>query len=184
MHVTIKGRHWKSDPGFREFAEQKIEKLVRYYPQLVAAELTIVQEGYRHRAELSLTGNGVSLRGRAEARDPRAALDAVLEKQETALKRRKERFEDRKKRRGRTPAPVTVEALHVEVPKLPSTRRPAPRVEIVRERPRRRALTEEQAVRVLLKGSKPLLVFSGPDGQGTRVVYRLGEGRVGLLELE
>jgi putative sigma-54 modulation protein len=180
MQITIKGRHWKTDPGFRDYAERKIEKLVRYYPQLMAAELTVTQEGYRHRAELRLSGNGVSLRGRAEDRDPRAALEAVLEKQENALKRRKERFEDRKRRaRDVEPEPGAAAAL----PRLPA-RRTAPRVDLVRERPRRRVLTEDQAVRALLRGRKPLLVFQAPGGQGMRVVYRLGEGQVGLLELE
>jgi putative sigma-54 modulation protein len=180
MQITIKGRHWKTDPGFREYAERKIEKLVRYYPQLIAAELIVTQEGYRHRAELRLSGNGVSLRGRAEDRDPRTALEAVLEKQETALKRRKERFEDRK-RRARPAEPD--EAVIAAMPRILS-RRSAPRVELVRERPRRRVLTEEQAVRALLRGRKPLLVFNGPDGKGLCVVYRMGEGQVGLLELE
>lgn len=180
MQITIKGRHWKTDPGFREFAERKIEKLVRYYPQLMAAELTVTQEGYRHRAELRLSGNGVNLRGRAEDRDPRAALEAVLEKQENALKRRKGRFEDRKRRaRDVEPEPEVVAAL----PRL-LARKAAPRVELLRERPRLRLLTEDQAVRALLRGKKPLLVFQAPEGQGLRVVYRLGEGQVGLLELE
>ena len=180
MQITIKGRHWKTDPGFRAYAEQKIEKLVRYYPQLIAAELTVTQEGYRHRAELRLSGNGVSLRGRAEERDPRSALEAVLEKQENALKRRKERFSDRKRRARPLDAEVPIAE---ELPR-PLARRYRPRVELVRERPRRRLLTDDQAVRALLKGRKPLLVFSPPDGQGLRVVYRMGEGQVGLLELD
>jgi putative sigma-54 modulation protein len=179
MRITIKGRHWKTDSGFRAYAEEKIEKLARYYPHLIAAELIMTQEGYRHRAELRLTGNGVKTLGRAENRDPRAALESVLEKQETALKRRKERFKDRK-RRGRAPEPEAVFALP---PPLPARGIHA-RVEVVRQRPRRRTLTEEQAVRALLRGRMPVLVFSEPGGASLRVVYRLAEGQVGLLELE
>lgn len=180
MQITIKGRHWKTDNEFRTHAEQKIEKLVRYYPNLIAAELTITQEGYRHRAELRLTGNGVKLLGRAEDRDPLAALESVLTKQETALKRRKERFKDRK-RRGKAPEP---EALPEIEPLRELPRRARLRVDVVRQKPRRRTLTEEQAVRVLLKGRTPVLVFSEPGGSSLRVVYRMGEGQVGLLELE
>jgi ribosomal subunit interface protein len=179
MRITIKGRHWKTDSDFRSYAEQKIEKLVRYYPHLITAELTMTQEGYRHRAELRLTGNGVKLLGRAEDRDPIAALESVLVKQETALKRRKERFKDRK-RRGKAPEP---ELLALEPPRV-LVRRPRPRVEVLRQKPRRRTLTEEQAVRALLKGRMSVLVFSEPGESTVRVVYRLGEGQVGLLELE
>jgi putative sigma-54 modulation protein len=180
MRITIKGRHWKTDSGFRSYAERKIEKLARYYPQLISAELTVTLEGYRHRAELRLAGNGVKLLGRAEDRDPIAALEAVLTKQETALKRRKERFKDRK-RRVREPEPETLLPLE---PLRATARRSRPGVEIVRQRPRRRALTDEQAVRVLLKARVPVLVYQERDGSGLRVLYRLGEGQVGLLELE
>jgi putative sigma-54 modulation protein len=180
MRITIKGRHWKTDSGFRSYAEQKIEKLVRYYPHLIAAELTMTLEGYRHRAELRLSGNGLKLLGRAEDRDPIAALESVLTKQETALKRRKERFKDRK-RRVRTPEPPEVLAL--EPPRV-AVRRARPRVEVVRSRPRRRTMTEEQAVRALLKSRMPVLVFTEPGGDSVRVAYRMGEGQVGLLELE
>jgi len=180
MQITIKGRHWKTDSEFRTYAEQKIEKLVRYYPNLITAELTMTQEGYRHRAELRRSGNGVKLLGRAEDRDPVAAFETVLSKQETALKRRKERFKDRK-RRGRAPEPEALVAL--EPPRV-IARRSRPRVEVLRQKPRRRTLTEEQAVRALLRGRMPVLVFSEPGESTLRVAYRMGEGQVGLLELE
>lgn len=179
MQTTIKGRHWKPDSDFREYAQKKIDKLVRYYPGLIAAELTVTREGYRYLAEMRLSGNGLKLMGSAEDPDPSAAFDLVCEKQETALRRRKERLKDRKKRgRGFEPEPT-----EVEVPELPLPRT-QPRFEIVRTRPRRPTLTADQAARALLKGRKPLLVFTESGSGGARIVYRLGAGQVGLLELD
>ncbi len=179
MQIMIKGRHWKPDPDFRDYAGKKIEKMVRYYPGLIAAELTITREGYRHLAELRLSGNGLKLMGSAEDPDPRAALDLVVEKQETALRRRKERYKDRKRRaRGIEPEPVLMEAPRLLLRKV------RPRFEIVRTCPRRPTLTAEQAARALLKGRKPLLVFTESGSERVRVVYRLDTGQVGLLELD
>ncbi len=177
MRIMIKGRHWKPDSDFREYAERKIERLERFYPGLLNAELTLTREGYRHLAELRLSGNGLQLMGSAEDPDPQAALDSVLEKQETALRRRKERLKDRKKR-GRTAEPEPVEAP------VSLLRQVKPRFQIVRTRPRRPTLTAEQAARALLKGRKPLLVFTESGSERVRVVYRLEKGQVGLLELE
>ena len=179
MQITIKGRHWKVTPDYRTYAERRIEKLQRYFSHLISAQLTVTEEGYRHLAELRIFGNGVDLRGRAQDPDPRVALDAVLEKQEQALKRAKDRLKDKKKR-GKTLRTEAGEEASVPAP----LRRDRREVEIVRTRPRQRTMTVDQAVRLLLRSHEPVLAFSEPDGDGIRVAYRRGDGQVGLLELD
>ncbi len=177
MQITIKGRHWKVTPEYREYAERRIEKLQRYFSHLISAQLTVTEERYRHSAELRIFGNGVDLRGSAQDRDPRVALDAVLEKQEQALKRRKDRLKDKKKR-GKS-------LRREEVPSIPPTPPRGERTpEVVRSRPKQRTLTVEQAVRVLLRSRQPVLAFTESDGEGLRIAYRLDDGQVGLLELD
>lgn len=178
MQITIKGRHWKVTPDYREYAERKIEKLQRYFSHLISAQLTVTEEGYRHTAELRIFGNGLDLTGKAQDPDPRVALDAVLEKQERALKRQKERLKD--KRKG-TRA-LRRDDLAVFPPQEAARKRPG--TEIVRIRPKPRTLTVEEAVRMLLKGKSPVLAFSEPEGGGLRVAYRLEDGQVGVLELD
>ena len=178
MQITIKGRHWKVTPDYREYAERRIEKLQRYFAHLISAQLTVTEEGYRHLAELRILGNGVDLRGRAQDPDPRVALDAVLEKQEQALKRRKDRLKDRKKRG---------ETLRREVsPALAAApaRKERKEIQVVRTRAQQRTLTVDQAIRALLRGRHAVLAFSEADSGGLRVAYRLEDGRVGLLELD
>jgi len=178
MEITVKGRHWKVTAEYREYAEQRIQKLLRYFSHLASAQLTVTQEGYRHEAELRLIGNGVDLRGSAQDADPRVALDSVLVQQEQALKRRKDRLKDRKKRGTTVRRDVAVQ--------MPAARATKPRGEpdVVRVKPRQRTLTVAQAARALLKSTQPLLVFSERDGGGLRVAYRMDDGQVGLLELD
>ena len=176
MEITIKGRHWKPTVDFREYAVDRIEKLTRYYPRLIRGDLVVTQEGYRHHAELRLHGNSIDLLAKAEDTDPRTALDAVLHKQEKALLRFKDKMKDRKKR-GAT--------LRLE----PAAETPLPRtgtreIEIIRQRPKRPTLSVEEAARALIRSRKPVLVFAERGGEGLRVVYRLEDGQVGLLELD
>ncbi len=180
MEITIKGRHWKVTPDFREYAERRIEKLQRYFSHLISAQLTVTEEGYRHQAELRIFGNGLDTTGKAQDPDARVALDAVLEKQERALKRRKEQLKDHKKKNGRSPRKEDVAAALLEDTEVKGRNG----TEIVRSKPKPRTMTEDQAVRMLLKSRLPLLVFSESDGGGTRIAYRLEHGRVGLLELD
>ena len=177
MQITIKGRHWKVTPDFREYAERRIEKLQRYFSHLLCAQLTVTEEGYRHLAELRMFGNGFDMTGKAQDPDARAALDAVLEKQERALKRRKERMKGQKKG-GRT---MRKDGIPAELPEEPARKRPG--VEIVRVRPKPRTLTVEEAARLLLRGRLPVLAFS-EEGGGMRIAYRLEDGQVGVLELD
>lgn len=178
MQITIKGRHWKVTPDYREYAERRIEKLQRYFSHLISAQLTVTEEGYRHRAELRIFGNGVDVTSRAQDPDAKVALDTVLEKQERALKRRKEQIKDHKKKNGRTLRREDVPLLLAEA----KAKRAG--IEVVRSRPKQRTLTVDQAVRALLKSKAPVLVFSEPEGRGVRVAYRLEDGQVGLLELD
>jgi len=179
MQITIKGRHWKVTPDFRAYAERRIEKLQRYFSHLISAQLTVTEEGYRHQAELRIFGNGVDLTGKAQDPDPRVALDAVLEKQERALKRRKEQMKDHKKKNGRT---LRKEGALIPRPEDMERRRDGLR--IVRSKAKPRTLSVDQAVRMLIKSREPVLVFSEREDGGVRVAYRLEDGRVGLLELD
>jgi ribosomal subunit interface protein len=177
MEITIKGRHWKPSATFREYAVEHIEKLTRFNPRLIRAQLTITREGYRHDAELLLHGNELDLLVKAEATDPRAALDMVLGKQERALLRRKGRMKDRKKHAPTIRLQPPAEATRP----LPTTT--TPEINVVRLRPERPVLSVDEAARTLISSKKLVLVFEEQGGEGLRVAYRLGNGQVGLLEL-
>jgi putative sigma-54 modulation protein len=178
MQITIKGRHWKPGPGFRQYAEGRIERLTKFYPRLISAQLTITREGYRHLAELRLAGNALDLLAKSADAEATVALEMVLDKQERALRRQNERRKDKRHRGAGRLEPAAVEA-----PPLPKTtsRRG---LTIVRERARRPTLSAEQAVRALLKSRKPLLVFTERGQDAVRIAYRLQNGQVGLLELD
>jgi putative sigma-54 modulation protein len=178
LEITIKGRHWKPTASFREYAVERIERLTKFYPKLISAELVITQEGYRHQAELRLHGNSVDSLAKSVDVDARTSLDMVLEKQERSLRRYKDKMKDRKKR-GAT---VRVEPAPVEAAPLPKTSRS--QVELVRHRPSRPVLSAEEAAKALLRSKKPVLVFEERGEEGLRVAYRLADGQVGLLELD
>jgi len=183
MDLTIKGRHWTPSTAFKGFATERVQKLARFYPHLIRAELTVTREGYRHQAELRLHGNEIALLTRGADTDPRAAVDAALDKSERALERKKDRLKDRKKRGSARigGARAARAAMELEMPvALPRARSS---VQVVREAAKAPSMSAEAAAKRLLKGSKPFLLFTEP-GAGVRVAYRRGDREVGVLELE
>jgi putative sigma-54 modulation protein len=177
MEITIKGRHWKLTAAFKDYATDRIERLNRYHARLIRADLVVTRDGYRHEAELRLHGNSVDLLSKAVDPDPRTALDAVLEKQERALLRRKGKLRDRRKR-----GPTVRTEEPVAAPKLPKTN--VPKVSVVRERPSRPVMSADEAAEMLLASKKAVLVFTENGTEAVRVAFRLGKGQVGLLELD
>jgi ribosome hibernation promoting factor len=174
MEITIKGRHWKPTPTFREYAVERLDRLTRFYPAIIRADLVVTQEGYRHLAELRLHGNALDLLTKATDSDPKASLDQVLTKVERALLKQKDKLKDRKKRGSSIRLEPAVE--------LPRTRAA---IEVIRHRPPKRpVLSAEEAARALMKSRKPVLVFAERGEEGLRVAYRLEDGQVGLLELD
>jgi len=183
MDLTIKGRHWTPSAAFKSFAAERVQKLARFYPYLIRAELTVTREGYRHQAELRLHGNEIALLTKGEDTDPRAAVDTALDKSERALERKKDRLKDRKKR-GSARTGSAKAARAAEELEMPMTLpRPRSTVQVVRETAKAPAMTAEAAAKRLLKGSKPFLLFTEP-GAGVRVAYRRGDREVGVLELD
>jgi ribosomal subunit interface protein len=183
MDLTIKGRHWTPTAAFKTFAIERVQKLGRFYPNLIRAELVVTREGYRHHAELHLKGGAVDLQTKGEDTDPRAAVDMVVDKSERALTRRKDRLKDQRKR-GTVRGESRRTARGVEAMEIPAALpRPRSAVQVVREAAKCPSMSAEDAAKRLLKGSKPFLLFTEP-GAGVRVAYRRGDREVGVLELD
>jgi len=182
MVLTIKGRHWTPGAAFKDFAAERVQKLGRFYPHLIRAELTVTREGHRHLAELRLHGGAVDLLTKGEDTDPRTAVDAVVDKSERALKRRKDRLNDRKRGPARELGKRAI-AAGADLGLVASLPRTRASVQVVREAARCPSMSAEDAAKRLLRGSKPFLLFTEP-GAGIRVAYRRGDREVGVLELD
>ena len=179
MDITTKARHWKPGTAFRASAEARMEKIERFYPSLIHAEIIVTKEGFRYEAEINLHGSTVDLVTKAVDTDPAVALDSAFAKLEKALARHADRLKDRKKRAAVRP----IEPADIPAPSLPAAGGGS--ISVVRAQARPPTLSVEQAARTLLRGNKPVLVFSERGANsGLRVAYRIGDREVGLLELD
>ncbi len=98
MQVTVTGRHPGITPHVKEYAENKVGRLERFFDGTHRIEVMM-----RREAEESIVELVIQARGRqviSESRDPDLyrAIDLVLDKAETQLTRLKEK---RKEHRGK-----------------------------------------------------------------------------------
>src|SRR5437867_4102796 len=102
MRIKVKSRNGAVPEAIKSYAEKKVQKLERYFRRLQTVEMEQESERGLHTFELSMHGDGVSLRSQERCSDPYAAVDGVVEKMERQI----QRFKNRLRHEHQRPGPV------------------------------------------------------------------------------
>lgn len=89
MDIVITGRKLTVSDAQKEYAEKKIEKLDTYFTQLTDAHVILYLEKLDHGAEVLINGDGVQFHGREKAADFFSAIDLLMDKMESQIKKYK-----------------------------------------------------------------------------------------------
>ena len=168
MQINITFRHLDSSPGLKEYAQKRISKLEKYFNGPVEANVILRAEKFRQRAEVIINGDGFTLNGKEETSDMYEAIDLVVAKLESQIRRQMEKRKNRK--RGAKEIPTPVEAP-VEGESLP--------IEV--QRVYVKPMSVEEALEQLQKIDEDFLVFNNADTQSVNVLYKKGEGSYVLI---
>jgi ribosomal subunit interface protein len=100
MHVTVKGKNTTVPEKVRARAEHKLAKLQRFDDRIVAMDVEFSEErnprvADPHRVEVTVTTKSGLVRAHANATDPAAAVDQVVDRLERQVKKLKGRRVDR-----------------------------------------------------------------------------------------
>jgi putative sigma-54 modulation protein len=129
MQVTVKGKNTGVPEKVRARAERKLTKLLRFDDRILAMDVEFSEErnprvADPHRVEVTLTTKSGLVRAHANATDPSAAVDQVVDRLERQVKKLKGRRVDRTQHAEGVKAipPLPVGELG-EVPKAPAAGR-------------------------------------------------------------
>jgi putative sigma-54 modulation protein len=87
MKTTITFRHMKSSTAVKDFVNEHLERLDRYFEKAKEAHVILSVEKYMQNAEVVLTAKGVRATGKSSTQDMYASIDEAIAKVEKALKR-------------------------------------------------------------------------------------------------
>ena len=125
MQVTVKGKNTTVPEKVRARAERKLTKIQRFDDRILAMDVEFSEErnprvADPHRVEVTLTTKSGLVRAHANATDPAAAVDQVVDRLERQVKKLKGRRVDRTQHAEGVKAipPLPVEELG-EVPGTP-----------------------------------------------------------------
>ena len=177
MQVAVTFRHMDSSEPVRSYVAEKMLRVKKYIDEPVEAQVVLsVEKKIRHKAEVTLTAKGITIKAAEQTEDMYAAVDGVLDKLERQLKRYKEKIKKHKPQTGRERqvaktvfAAQSIDEGHAE-PTIIKT-------DTVHVKP----MSVEEAVMQMDLLEKEFLVFTDSNSAEINVVYRRKDGNYGLI---
>jgi putative sigma-54 modulation protein len=197
MQTQFVFRHMDSSDAVRNYAEERLTKIKRYFSDPLKVSCVFSVEKINHIAQFDVTlRNGLTLHSSEQTESMYSSIDLALAKMERQVRRYKDRITNHKPHKGRAarvrqtvlsgesftqddslteaeprPTPVTAAAPVGE---------PAPR--IVREQEfRAETLSVQDAIMQLNLAHRQFLVFTNTETADINVIYRMGDD-YGLIE--
>lgn len=185
MDIAIRVRNGDIHAKLKEEAIERVNHATRIFDKLVSAEVLFDEENNPRisqncTVEITSHARRHVIRGAGKAEDHRSALDIAIDKYERALRKYKERLVEGRRKVGEMPEPVT-DLPPVRVGAAPDV---TPEEELVSRRKvfvLRRMSEEEAALQLDLLGHD-FFLFLNPENGRPSVLYRRGEGDLGLIE--
>ena len=177
MKVHITSRHEKLTSGLKTHIEDKLARVERYLGKVKEAHVILSFERKKlHVCEVTLSSKNLKLSAKASSHDMYQSIDVALQRLEKQAHKQKDIRVERHKadgRRGLSPRASAPETRKVDG------------IEIVRTSSASyKPMGIEEAALQLASSKDEFLVFSNADSNGTCVVYKRKDGRIGLIEPE
>jgi len=91
MHININGHHVEVTKSLRDYITNKLSRLERHFDQVSNIDVILSVEKLRHKAEATVPVNGSNIFANAEDQDMYASIDALVDKLDRQILKRKEK---------------------------------------------------------------------------------------------
>ena len=172
MRINTTLRGVRLDDRTSELLPKKINKLDKYFGDEADAKLTLTQEKGRQKLEITIPYRGFTLRAERAGDDLTYAIDEVIEALERQIRKYRTRLEKRAK-----PAGVDNLVMDMaddgedELPKVVRTKRFSIK-----------PMDVEDAIMQMELVEHNFFVFTNADTNQINILYRRGDGNLGLIE--
>jgi len=177
MQIGVTFRHMETDEPIKDYVKEKVQRLEKYIVNPREVRVVLSAEKFRHIAEITVIGDGMTLNSQGRNSDLYAAIDQMVEKAERQIRER--RGKARRKRgdfsssRGSTQvsAGLLQSREEMEIPSITKRRR-------ILAKP----MSLEEAVAQLDLSQQDFLVFINSESGRMNVLHRSREGGYEWLE--
>ena len=189
MQLSTTFRHMEASPAVKDYAEERLEKIKKYFSRdPIAAHGTFsVERNHSHTAEFSLTlPNGIVIQARETTEDMYSSIDLAMARIERQVRKWKEKIRTHKPHGGpRLQVRQTVMAAENLEPQPGGGdgSRATGEVPVIRDATLEvRTLALREAAMQLNLVERDVLVFVDSEKKTLSVIYRRKDGNYGLIE--
>jgi len=100
MQLTISGLHIDVTDALRSYVSEKLERIERHFDNVTTINVVLQVEKERQMAEATINAKGTTLHADAEATDMYAAIDALMAKLDSQVRKHKEKTTDHHRNGG------------------------------------------------------------------------------------
>ncbi len=172
MAVNFTARHFSITPEIKKQCERRIKNIEKLLGYPVEVNLILSVEKYRHKVDIKVKTKGMILNDVEETRDMLSSLGIAFDNIEKRVKKEKEKFRERKRRKIKEMAGFSAS------PDEEDTEKKVIRSENYSLKP----MSIEEALMLFESGTKEVFVFRNVDSEKWAVLYRRKDGHYGLVE--
>ena len=173
MDITVTFRHVESTESLKEYAEDKLSKIDKYFDYPIEAHIVLTAEKFRRMADVTLNVNGAVIKAEEETEDMYSAIDQVMDKIEIQVKRYRDKIRNRRGKSenqlGIGQADETVDSA-VDEPVL------------IVEKLIAKPMDPEEAAMQFAMSQQDFLVFRNSRSGDINVIYKRKDKNLGLIE--
>jgi putative sigma-54 modulation protein len=186
-----------STDAIKQYAEEKVKKIKRFFPDPINANVVLALERYQHRADVTITlHNGLVLKGQNVSDDMYSSIDLAMAKIEKQVRRYKDKIRSHKPATG-PQIPFRVDVIEEDVEPADEAAAAPEAVaaseasadagdllsKVIRsDSHTAQPMSIEEAVMQLNLMNNAFLVFTNSANQSINVIYRRNDGNYGLID--
>ena len=170
MQIAVTFRHMEAEDGVKRYVKGKVQRLQKYIENPREVHVVLSAEKFRHIAEITILGDGMTLNSQGRNSDLYAAIDQTVEKMERQIRERREK--GRRKRPNAVPLKVPArraeEVIGEKEEEISSL--------IQRRRTLAKPMSLEEAIAQLEISRRDFLVFMNSDSGQINVLCHSKDG--------
>lgn len=179
MEFSIRGKNVELTPALRQYVERKVGRIEKYFEVPLHAQVTLSVERSRHIVEVTVSLDGIMLRGEEIQNDMYTSIDLVVEKLEKQI----EKYKTKLCKRLRQNAEAKTGERYIDDETQEEEVEEGPKIVRVKRFHMKPMSVEEAIMQMNLVGHD-FFVFVNSETEQVGVVYRRKDGDYGLIEPE
>ncbi len=100
MQLNLTGHHVDITPALRDYVNTKLERLERHFDHVTNVHVILSVEKLRQKAEATIHVTGNNIFAEAEEHDMYAAIDKLIDKLDSQVRKHKEKVTDHRRNQG------------------------------------------------------------------------------------